>query len=75
LWQADVAVSKKFRVTERLNLDFRTEMFNLFNRAQFGNPVSARNNATFGQILSTANDGSTGSGTSRQVQFMLRLNF
>jgi hypothetical protein len=37
--------------------------------------VSARNNATFGQILSTANDGSTGSGTSRQVQFMLRLNF
>jgi hypothetical protein len=50
-------------------------MFNLFNRAQYGNPVSARNNSTFGTILATANDGATGTGTSRQLQFMLRLNF
>jgi hypothetical protein len=75
LWQADVGLTKRFRVTERVNLDFRAEMFNLFNRAQYGNPVNARQNATFGQILATANDGSTGSGTSRQIQFMLRLNF
>ena len=75
LWQTDIALSKKFKLTERFNLDFRTEAFNLFNRAQFGNPVAARQNATFGQILSTANDGSTGNGTSRQLQFMLRMNF
>ena len=75
LWQADLGLSKKFRVTERLNVDFRTEVFNLFNRAQYGNPVSARNNSTFGSILVTANDGATGTGTSRQLQFMLRLNF
>lgn len=75
LWQADVGLTKRFRVTERVNLDFRAEMFNLFNRAQYGNPVNGRQNATFGQILATANDGSTGSGTSRQIQFMLRLNF
>jgi hypothetical protein len=75
LWQQDLALSKKFRVRESLNFDFRAEMFNLFNRAQYGNPVAARQNSTFGQILQTANDGSTGSGTSRQVQFMLRLNF
>ncbi len=75
LWQADLGISKKFRVTESVNLDFRTEVFNLFNRAQYGNPVNARNNSTFGTILATANDGATGTGTSRQLQFMLRLNF
>jgi hypothetical protein len=75
LWQADTGIAKKFRLTEKMNLDFRTEVFNLFNRAQYGNPVSARQNATFGRILVTANDGATGTGTSRQLQFMLRLNF
>jgi len=75
LWQADLGVAKKFRLSERLNLDFRTELFNLFNRAQYGNPISSRNSSTFGSILVTANDGATGTGTSRQVQFMLRLNF
>ena len=48
------ACPRKFRVTERFNLDFRTEVFNLFNRAQYGNPVSVRNNSTFGSILVTA---------------------
>jgi hypothetical protein len=75
LWQADLGLTKKFRVTERLNLDFRTELFNLFNRAQYGNPVNTRQASTFGTILATANDGATGTGTSRQIQFMLRLNF
>ncbi len=75
LWQTDLGISKKFRVSESVNLDFRTELFNLFNRAQYGNPINARNNSTFGRILVTANDGATGTGTSRQLQFMLRLNF
>jgi hypothetical protein len=75
LWQQDLGISKKFRLRESMNIDFRAEMFNLFNRAQYGNPVAARQNATFGQILQTANDGATGTGTSRQLQFMLRLNF
>jgi hypothetical protein len=76
LWQADLGIAKRFKITERFNLDFRTEMFNLFNRAQFGLPVAnISTTATFGRILQTANDGSTGSGTSRQLQFMLRLNF
>jgi hypothetical protein len=75
LWQMDIGLAKQFRLTERFRLDFRTEAFNLFNRAQYGSPVNNIANATFGQILQTANDGSTGTGTSRQLQFMLRLNF
>lgn len=75
LWQADLGIAKQFKVTERINIDFRSEMFNLFNRAQYGNPVNNISVSTFGRILSTANDGATGAGTSRQIQFMLRLNF
>ena len=75
LWQLDSALTKRTRITEALNTEFRLEVFNLTNRAQLGNPVSNLSNATFGQILSTANSGATGHGTSRQLQFALRLNF
>lgn len=75
IWQADLALAKRFRFTESVNLDFRTEAFNLFNRAQYGVPVNNISVSTFGRILQTANDGATGTGTSRQIQFMLRLNF
>ena len=75
LWQMDIGLAKKIRITERMNLDFRAEAFNLFNRAQFGSPVNNIVNPTFGRILQTANDGSTGNGTPRNLQFMLRLNF
>lgn len=75
LWQADIGLSKRFRISERLALDFRTEAFNLFNRAQYGNPVNNISNSTFGRINVTANDGATGAGTSRQLQFMLRMSF
>jgi hypothetical protein len=75
LWQTDLGLSKKFALTEHVQMTFRTEVFNLFNRAQYGNPVANRNASTFGRILTTANDGATGTGTSRQLQFMLRLNF
>jgi hypothetical protein len=76
LWQADVSLSKNFRVTERYSVDFRGEGFNIFNRAQFANPDGNFNTPNFGVITTTVNNGSaTGSGTPRQFQFSLRLNF
>lgn len=75
LWQADLAMAKRFAIGEKVGLDFRAEAFNLFNRAQYGEPVANLSTSTFGQILVTANDGATGTGTSRQLQFMLRLSF
>jgi hypothetical protein len=75
LWQADVGVDKRFPIRERLSIDFRVEAFNLFNRAQFGNPASDFSTASFGRITTTVNDGATGSGTPRQFQFALRLNY
>lgn len=41
LWQDDAAIEKSFHVTERNQVIFRTEAFNLFNRAQYGQPNSS----------------------------------
>jgi hypothetical protein len=75
LWQIDTALIKNTRFSEAVNLDFRFEVFNLTNRSQLGTPANNFSNANFGQIRTTANNGATGQGTSRQLQFALRLNF
>ncbi|MEP6945694.1 MAG: carboxypeptidase regulatory-like domain-containing protein [Acidobacteriota bacterium] len=43
--QVDMIVSKRFRFTEKLNFEFRTEIFNIFNQANFTNPSTTLNNA------------------------------
>lgn len=45
LSQFDLALHKRFAVTERTNIEFRGEIYNLFNRANFSNPPSTLNNA------------------------------
>ena len=76
LWQVDPALSKRTRLTEKFDLNFRAEIFNVFNRAQYGDPVaSISNTAQFGKIIAPVNTGATGSGTPRQIQLMLRLSF
>jgi hypothetical protein len=44
-WQADLILNKRFRVTETMNFEFRTEFFNVFNHTNFTNPSSTLNNA------------------------------
>jgi hypothetical protein len=36
--QFDMIFNKRFAITESSNLEFRTEIFNLFNKTNFGNP-------------------------------------
>ena len=70
----DFSVTKNTKITERLNLQFRAELFDLFNHPNFGNPVLTTTSAAFGQIQSTRFP--TGDfGSSRQVQFALKLQF
>ena len=69
--QYNFSLLKKTRITERTNLEFRTEIFNLFNRVQFGQPnlnVPAAANPLTGQVFRQIN-------TPRLVQFALRLVF
>lgn len=75
LWQLDGQLSKRFPVTERVSVNFRVEVFNLLNRAQYGAPSGSWNTATFGVITLPMNSTPTGVGTPRQLQFMLQANF
>jgi hypothetical protein len=58
----DVTVQKLTAITERVNLQFRAEFFNLFNHPQFNQPnyipgdvtLPTVNSANFGQITSTS---------------------
>lgn len=42
--QADLILNKKVRVTERVNMEFRTEIFNILNHTNFSNPASVLGN-------------------------------
>jgi outer membrane receptor protein involved in Fe transport len=61
----DFSVLKDFRLRESLSLQFRTEMFNVFNEVNFNNPDTTETDSSFGQITS-ALDG-------RVIQFALKL--
>ncbi len=76
LMQMDAAVSRTFHYRERLQAQFRAEIYNLFNRAQYGNPLADISvPANFGVITAPVNQGATGGGTPRQFQFALKLMF
>jgi hypothetical protein len=65
----DIAVIKTTPVTERMNLVFRWEVFNVFNRANFANPFhDVSTPSTFGVINAiTVNP--------RIMQYALKLEF
>jgi hypothetical protein len=65
----DFSVIKQFKLPwENMGLNFRAEFFNLFNHAQFGQPISDINAFGFGAVNSTVNN-------PRLVQFGLKLTF
>ncbi|MBI5084978.1 MAG: hypothetical protein HZB13_10335 [Acidobacteria bacterium] len=64
----DLSLFKDFRITEKLQLQFRTEAFNAFNTVRFGSPNTSVTSNQFGQISTQAN-------SPRQVQFGLKLLF
>ena len=75
LFQVDLALQKRFVISGPRNIEFRWEAFNAFNRVNLGAPGTAVTSPTsFGRITGPLNRG-YGTGTARQMQFMLRLNF
>jgi len=64
----DFSVQKVTRMGERTHLEFRAELFNMFNHTQFLNPDgSITDGADFGRVKRTREP--------RQVQFALKLFF
>jgi hypothetical protein len=70
----DFSLIKNFKLTERQQLRFTTDFFNIWNHANFGNPsindveTISLPNSPFGKIFSTV-------GTPRLIQFSLRYAF
>lgn len=73
LIETDISIAKRFKVSERVDLQFKAEAFNLLNRSNFNTPntivftsATAGPSPTAGVVTSTAT-------TSRQIQFGLKL--
>lgn len=66
-WTYDFSIIKRFRFTETQRLDFRFEGFNIFNHANFSNPVTNLADANFGRIINRSGP--------RNIQFGLKYFF
>jgi hypothetical protein len=87
LYQLDLALRRQFDLTERLKLQLRAEAFNVFNRANFGDPVADLNSSLFGQSTQTFGRGLGNGGVisgfnplyqvggPRSLQLSLKLSF
>ncbi|HMU33546.1 MAG TPA: TonB-dependent receptor [Pyrinomonadaceae bacterium] len=83
--QVDASLFKNTRLTERMTLNLRLEVFNLLNRANYADPsggISCGGSvgacSAFGRSTSTVGNqlgGLLGFGGPRQVQLSARLNF
>jgi hypothetical protein len=58
-----------------MQLQFRAEVFNVFNKALFANPDGNISDSDFGVIQSPLNTTPVGMGTPRQFQFMVKAQF
>jgi len=82
-FRADLSIIKKTRVTETVDIEFRTEFLNAFNTVQFllRNPASDAqgttvDSLTFGQTNQAYQDVSTTNDPGgRLIQFVFRINF
>ena len=84
LWQVDLSIGRKFPLTERINLQFRADAFNLFNHPNFSNPLGifiSPASTTFLRSRTMANVALGGLNPlfqedgPRSLQFSLRLSF
>jgi hypothetical protein len=73
--QLDMGLSKFIYITEKLNLRFRADLFNVFNRAQYGAPNADISASNFGAITSTISNYATGRGTPRELQLSAKIVF
>lgn len=70
-WQSDFGLHRNFGLTERLKMEFRAEMFNVFNHPNFANPDTGYTDRfgritispTFGQATTTLARGFNGGGS------------
>ena len=67
VWNTDMDISRNFSIKERLQLQFRTEFYNLPNTSHFNAPDNNVNDANFMRITSSYGE--------RNIRFALHLQF
>jgi len=70
----DMSLFRTFKFTERVNMQFRAESFNLSNTPHFANPSGNANSSNFGKITATQS-AADAIGKSREFRLGLRLGF
>jgi len=85
--QADLALQRQFRMTDRIALRVRAECFNVFNQPNFGSPIFDLSNPLFGRstqtLASSLGSGGANGGFSplyqiggpRSMQLVARIEF
>jgi hypothetical protein len=73
LTETDLSLTKLFSFSKRLRVQFRTEVFNLFNHTNFNAPNPVVYASATGGPSPTAGVITATSTTSRQIQFGLKL--
>jgi hypothetical protein len=76
VFQIDTALSKKWRLTEMLGLEFGVQAFNILNHPLLAPPNANISSAgTFGRITAPLNTSPIGAGTPRRIQIFARFSF
>jgi hypothetical protein len=75
LVETDLSLTKRFAISERLNVQFRTEFFNVFNHTNFNIPNPVVFASPTGGPSPTAGVITATSTNSRQTQFGLKLTW
>jgi len=73
--EVELALSKDVPIAERAKVRFRADVFNVFNRAQFGAPNADLSQTNFGVITTTISSYATGRGTPREFQLSAKVSF
>lgn len=72
-FNVDFGLFRKVNITERISAQFRAEVFNAANRAQFLLPIGNAASPLFGQINGAVSAGDFGA--QRQLQLALKISF
>ena len=67
-WDYDAGLLKDTKITEKMNLQFRLEVYNVFNHPNFSGFDNTLTSPTFGTYTGTASN-------ERQLQYSLKLIF
>ncbi len=74
-WQLDTSLQRDFPLPRKIVVEVRAEVQNVFNHAQYGQPLSDWSTSQFGEIVSPANLSRVGAGGARALFISFSANY